>query len=660
MSKRSAEEDIGGAQKVPRAFEDQVNFDKGDEQQPDDELDSIGIPTGWRQCPPLGQPLDRFIPIKVPLGARFDHVIKPLDRFTPAKAKEMAENLIRGQKVSVNLAPGGEPQDIPKYVGLVVDLTNSSRYYDSGLWQQLNLEYSKIPCKGRGEVPHPDMVNEFVGDVMNFVQRHPAGMILVHCTHGFNRTGYLIVSYLLRMHSLTVCKALDAFSRARPPGIYKPYYIRQLFNYYHEGIPMNFPFPVIPEWKGGDSPEREHEDEEHTVRAHLHHEDVLGEQVSSAEAFAVTSFVLRAVHGDCTWDGWSAPVFPGSQPVSLGRDNMRLLKDNRYWVTWKADGTRYMLAIMRYGTYLVDRKFQIRRVQMRFPQVASAREAMRKPVGPPHNETLLDGEMIVDHDDDGKQLRRFLIYDLVAINRISLADRPWKDRYCMIEDLVVRPRKTENKKIQKLEWKFPYQYHKEEFNVRRKEFWALPSADKLLNNFIPMLSHEADGLIFQPYYAVYKSGTFHELLKYKFPHMNSVDFRLKYVPGQPPQLLLLHPKRNFDYSLEPLEDAQVKFPEGEDPGMYNGMIVECAYDLEQQSWVFMRTRRDKNVPNARRVFDSVFRSIKDNITEADILKCVHDSLTSKVYKKDVEAAAEKAKLKQQAGSGQEQPSGQEN
>jgi hypothetical protein len=33
-------------------------------------------------------------------------------------------------------------------------------------------------------------------------------------------------------------------------------------------------------------------------------------------------------------------------------------------VTWKADGTRYMVAIMRYGTYLVDRKFQVRRVQV--------------------------------------------------------------------------------------------------------------------------------------------------------------------------------------------------------------------------------------------------------------------------------------------------------
>lgn len=35
------------------------------------------------------------------------------------------------------------------------------------------------------------------------------------------------------------------------------------------------------------------------------------------------------------------------------------------------------------------------------------------------------------------------------------------------------------------------------FRVRRKEFWPLPRADKLLNKFIPNLCHEADGLIFQ-------------------------------------------------------------------------------------------------------------------------------------------------------------------
>lgn len=37
----------------------------------------------------------------------------------------------------------------------------------------------------------------------------------------------------------------------------------------------------------------------------------------------------------------------------------------RLRVTWKADGTRYMLVLMRWGTYLIDRKFAIRRVQVR-------------------------------------------------------------------------------------------------------------------------------------------------------------------------------------------------------------------------------------------------------------------------------------------------------
>jgi hypothetical protein len=36
-------------------------------------------------------------------------------------------------------------------------------------------------------------------------------------------------------------------------------------------------------------------------------------------------------------------------------------------VTWKADGTRYMLLLTPWGVYMVDRAFRITRVQMRFP-----------------------------------------------------------------------------------------------------------------------------------------------------------------------------------------------------------------------------------------------------------------------------------------------------
>lgn len=34
--------------------------------------------------------------------------------------------------------------------------------------------------------------------------------------------------------------------------------------------------------------------------------------------------------------------------------------------------------------------------------------------------------MVVDEDLEGNQTRRFLIYDLVALNKTSLAERPWK------------------------------------------------------------------------------------------------------------------------------------------------------------------------------------------------------------------------------------------
>jgi len=37
--------------------------------------------------------------------------------------------------------------------------------------------------------------------------------------------------------------------------------------------------------------------------------------------------------------------FPGSQPVSLDRDRIRLLQEKPYKVSWKADGTRYMMLI---------------------------------------------------------------------------------------------------------------------------------------------------------------------------------------------------------------------------------------------------------------------------------------------------------------------------
>lgn len=57
--------------------------------------------------------------------------------------------------------------------------------------------------------------------------------ILVHCTHGYNRTGFMVVSYWLRNHDsfpyLSVKEWIDQFAKVRAPGIYKPEYVTELF-----------------------------------------------------------------------------------------------------------------------------------------------------------------------------------------------------------------------------------------------------------------------------------------------------------------------------------------------------------------------------------------------------------------------------------------------
>jgi mRNA-capping enzyme len=53
---------------------------------------------------------------------------------------------------------------------------------------------------------------------------------------------------------------------------------------------------------------------------------------------------------------WTRHGFPGCQPVSMDTKNIGLLFGMPYKVSWKADGTRYMMLIVRKGeVYLFDR-----------------------------------------------------------------------------------------------------------------------------------------------------------------------------------------------------------------------------------------------------------------------------------------------------------------
>ena len=66
----------------------------------------------------------------------------------------------------------------------------------------------------------------------------------------------------------------------------------------------------------------------------IQHDDLLGEAVSEEEAALVQQCITMAMRGRSQADMHMGAHqhFPGSQPVSLDRSNLALLKERRYWV----------------------------------------------------------------------------------------------------------------------------------------------------------------------------------------------------------------------------------------------------------------------------------------------------------------------------------------
>lgn len=576
--------------------------------------DKSRLPPGWLDCPAYGQEIGCIIPSKVPLGEAFNDCVVPGKRYS-------SRQVIHQQRV------------LGRKLGLVIDLTNTTRYYSVTDWKKEGIKYVKINCKGRDSVPENEAVNQFVYEVSQFLarQKQAKKYILVHCTHGHNRTGYMIVHYLMRTIPMSVTQAIKIFADARPPGIYKPDYVDALYAFYHERKPDTVTCPPTPEWKrssefdlNGEAVPDEDDDgvlvapllENHETEGVMTNDDILGDSIPQDQQDAFRQFCYQALKLGAGVRGNSQ--FPGSHPVSLNRENLQLLRQRFYYATWKADGTRYMMLITIDGCYLIDRNFVFRRVQMRFPCKPTNEGLAEKT----HHFTLLDGEMIIDTvPDTGKQERRYLIYDLMAINQVSVVERPFYERWKMLEREVIEPRNYERYNSRN-----PYyRYDLEPFRVRRKDFWLLSTVTKLLKEFIPRLSHDADGLVFQGWDDPYVPRTHEGLLKWKYANMNSVDFLFEMADDR--QLLFL-----YERGKKKLMDGnRVIFGDESDPASYSGKIIECAWDSEADVWTCMRVRTDKATPNDFNTYRKVMRSIKDNITEEVLLEEIREILSLPMY-----------------------------
>ncbi|KAG0237648.1 Dcp1p-Dcp2p decapping enzyme complex alpha subunit [Actinomortierella wolfii] len=307
---------------------------------------------------------------------------------------------------------------------------------------------------------------------------------------------------------------------------------------------------------------------------------------------------------------------------------------NRYFVAEKSDGIRLLLycvlnekglqQVFLVGEYfmIVFMKITIANYvpQLRFPLWSSPNAL--------HNDTIVDGELIVDREPDGQLTTRYLAFDLLAVHGQNLTQKPFGSRLARLQNDFINPYKR------MLQSANPEFVRAQPFKLSVKEMQRSYGLTKMFNEIVPQLKHGSDGLIFTSAVAPYITSTNDKMLKWKPPSENSVDFKLALEfpmnPHQPgtfdytakPRFLLRQWEGGSNYS--PFGEMVVSDHQWEQWRAANerlqDRIVEVVFTPEVQGWTYFRFRDDKDHGNHSSVVQKVIQSIRDGVEKDELLK----------------------------------------
>ncbi|CAD5209741.1 unnamed protein product [Bursaphelenchus okinawaensis] len=179
------------------------------------------LPDRWEAYNPCGKPIadTRLIAFKTPLRSDFfkETELEPfgIDELVEAMEKQNAK------------------------LGLVIDLTATTKYYDPVELEQYNIKYKKIMCPGRDFGGLRDLGDTFMDTIKDYFAENIENdtLIGIHCTHGLNRTGYLVCRYMHECLGWPVDESIETFNQARGHEIERQEYVRalQFECEFHEG-----------------------------------------------------------------------------------------------------------------------------------------------------------------------------------------------------------------------------------------------------------------------------------------------------------------------------------------------------------------------------------------------------------------------------------------
>jgi len=390
--------------------------------------------------------------------------------------------------------------------------------------------------------------------------------------------------------------------------------------------------PPLPEWSFEDA-EQDDRDDGAEVRDEL--SEIKGDakkpfipdyDISGVSLVKVPQICRQVTQKCIEWVEARGNKFPGAQPVSMTRENIKFLSQKKYMVSWKADGTRYMMAILgKDQVFMVDRDNAVFKI-------ANLNFMKRKDPNSHLTDVLVDGEVVLD-EVAGQKVPRFLIYDIIRFGNDQVGKMPFWTRLLCIEKELIGPRTIAIQKglIDK---------QREPFSVRKKQFFDIEKSAHLLDEdgtFMSQIAHETDGLIFQPADKTdfYSPGRCEDILKWKPPELNSVDFKLRIQKtkagvGMLPQIQALLYVNGQD---QPFDKMKFKRELRE----YDNKIIECKFDFQQHTWTFMRERKDKSFPNHISTAIAVCDSIKYPVRKENLLQIIDQIKHGNLRRRDRES-----------------------
>ena len=301
-------------------------------------------------------------------------------------------------------------------------------------------------------------------------------------------------------------------------------------------------------------------------------------------------YVVGFIHK--TWG--SKDYFPGPQPVSIEYRHFPIVKGGQYVVCEKTDGERHMMvALMFEGKkkcVFVNRAFNMFEVSLN----------LKKNV---YDGTILDGELYEN---------TLMIYDAVLVCgktvwSENLLDRLGYAKFGVLEPII---------------------YMKmDKYRLQMKEFHHMKDFKEFMDEHLPNVKQEVDGLVFTPINDPIRIGTHETMFKWKPQMKNTVDFMMKRepsretpgcVPGLPAWRLYVQEKGKLVF------ESEIPHNRLDDKSWFeDGAIVECMYVTWEEPlwWKPIKRRYDKTHPNNRRTFYSTIVNIKENIKMKEFLDC---------------------------------------